>query len=122
MYIFLVLPSIIFIVINAFFRPPSLSRRSPDEEEDRFDASGHRILRVVRREATDVADLRTEKVIQVLAPNDVQFALTSEDREEVVISSGATTTSALLSGEAVCIDTPAFVGVTISFLMILVSC
>ncbi len=106
------------------FFVPSSSRRSPAEEEDRFDSSGHRILRVVRREATDVADLRTEKVIQVLAPNDVQFALTSEDREEVVISSGAgaTTTSSLLSGEAVCIDTPAFVGVTISFLMILVSC
>ena len=31
----------------------------------RFDANGNRILRVVRREATEVADLETEKVIQV---------------------------------------------------------
>ena len=53
--------------------------------------------------------------MQVLAPNDVQFALTPEDKEEVVIN----TTSPL--SEAVCIDTPAFVGVAISFVMILVS-
>ena len=51
---------------------------------------------------------------QVLAPNDVQFALTESDKEEVVIN-----TSTSIS-EAVCIDTPAFVGVAISFVMILV--
>lgn len=73
-----------------------------------------RILRVVRREATEMADLQTEKIIQVLAPNDVQFALTGEDKEEVVIN----TTSGL--SQSVCIDTPAFVGVTVSFLMILI--
>ena len=50
----------------------------------------------------------------MIAPNDVQFALTSEDKEEVVINESRPL------GQAVCIDTPAFVGVTISFLMILI--
>ena len=40
--------------------------------------------------------------------------MTSEDKEEVVINE----TKSL--SQAVCIDTPAFVGVTISFLMILI--
>merc|ERR1712029_625557 len=40
------------------------------------DANGNRILRVVKRDATEMAEVETtEKIIQVLAPNDVQFAL-----------------------------------------------
>ena len=49
----------------------------------------------------------------MIAPNDVQFALSPSDKEEVVMNQP-------LFSEAVCIDTPAFVGVTISFLMILI--
>lgn len=41
--------------------------------------------------------------------------MNTQDKEEVVINS-----SLLEAQEAVCIDTPAFVGVTISFLMILI--
>lgn len=54
------------------------------------------------------------RIFQVIAPNDVQFALTSQDKEEVVVNSLG------LTAETVCIDTPAFVGVTISFLMLLI--
>ncbi len=86
------------------------------DDRTMVDSNGNRVIRhIVRREATEVADVETEKVIQVIAPNDVQFALTSEDKEEVVINAGS-----LLANEAVCIDTPAFVGVTISFLMIFI--
>ena len=81
---------------------------------------------LVRRETTEMADVQTEKVIQVIAPNDVQFTLNTreeegggkEDREVTVVSSSEGVFDA--SSEAVCIDTAAFVGVTISFLMILI--
>ena len=51
---------------------------------------------------------------QVLAPNDVQFSLTEEETEkEVVINANSLTNS-------LCVDTAAFVGVTVTFLMILI--
>jgi len=49
-----------------------------------------------------------------LAPNDVQFSLSSEDeKEEVVINANSLNNS-------LCVDTAAFVGVTVTFLMILI--
>ena len=37
---------------------------------------------LVRRETTEMADVQTEKVIQVIAPNDVQFTLNTRSDEE----------------------------------------
>ena len=91
-----------------------------------------RVLRhLVRRETTEMADVQTEKVIQVIAPNDVQFTLNTreekgetdderENSEVTVVSSSNSDTFIDADREAVCIDTAAFVGVTISFLMILI--
>merc|ERR1712223_2012556 len=92
----------------------SRRRRSPAK-----DANGNRILRVVKRDATEMAEVETtEKIIQVLAPNDVQFSLPlnnlENEAEEVVISYDAQDNSSL------CVDTSAFVGVTVAFIMILV--
>jgi RsiW-degrading membrane proteinase PrsW (M82 family) len=57
---------------------------------------------------------KTNLSFQVLAPNDVQFALSSEDeKEEVVINANSVSNS-------LCVDTAAFVGVTVTFLMILI--
>merc|ERR1712203_1310142 len=37
------------------------------------DANGNRVLRVVKRDATEMAEVETtERIIQVLAPNDIQ--------------------------------------------------
>jgi len=87
------------------------------------DSNGNRILHVVRREATDKeeedvdqADIETTKVIRVVAPSDVQFQLTEEGGEEVVINTNS------VPAESLCIDTAAFVGVTITFIMILIVC
>ena len=76
-----------------------------------------------------MADVQTEKVIQVIAPNDVQFTLntreekgktdTDSERDDVTVV-GSSDTFIDADREAVCIDTAAFVGVTISFLMILI--
>ena len=93
-----------------------------------------RVLRhLVRRETTEMADVQTEKVIQVIAPNDVQFTLNTreekgeggeaEERDsEVTVVSSSSNSDTFIDAdrEAVCIDTAAFVGVTISFLMILI--
>lgn len=97
--------------------------------EDVTDANGNRVLQVYRRVRRDAetgeeaedeteddveqADIETqESVIRVVSPTDVQFQLDTEDKEEVVIN--------MTSPEALCLDTAAFVGVTISFLMLLV--
>jgi len=89
------------------------------KNRERRDANGNRILRVVKRDATEMAEVETtEKIIQVLAPNDVQFSLPlnnlENEAEEVVISYDAQDNSSL------CVDTSAFVGVTVAFIMILV--
>lgn len=101
----------------------SRKKRSPT------DANGNRIISLrtkrTKREANiddennedvEEADIETERVIRVVAPTDVQFKLTDDDKEEVVIN----LSNAGL--EALCIDTAAFVGVTISFIMLLVIC
>jgi len=108
------------------------------------DANGNRIIAVVRRrgrraadadpstllvdsvhgsndeaddEEVDQADIETERVIRVVAPSDVQFQLSDdESKEEVVIN----TNSSALAAESLCIDTAAFVGVTIAFIMLLI--
>lgn len=85
-----------------------------------LDGNGNRILRIVRREAdqeeTEQADIETERVIRVVAPSDVQFQLSQDgkEQEEVVINTNS------VPAESLCIDTAAFVGVTISILMLLI--
>ena len=110
----------------------SRKRRSPTP----VDANGNRILHIVRRETTcedesvdettrasesnaanndvEQADIETERVIRVVAPSDVQFQLNEKGEEEVVINTNS------VPAEAVCIDTAAFVGVTITMLMLLI--
>eukprot|EP00096_Caligus_rogercresseyi_P002568 TRINITY_DN1474_c2_g1_i1.p1 TRINITY_DN1474_c2_g1~~TRINITY_DN1474_c2_g1_i1.p1 ORF type:complete len:574 (-),score=166.47 TRINITY_DN1474_c2_g1_i1:379-2100(-) len=78
----------------------SVSSSSEDEEED-----------------TQAVDVETKKVIRVVAPSDVQFQLSAEDKEEVVLSSSS---SNLPERDVLCIYTAAFVASTIAFLMILV--
>jgi len=95
------------------------------ERREVKDANGNRVLNVYRRvrrdtgteeeeeEEVEQADIETqESVIRVVSPTDVQFKLDTEDKEEVVIN--------MTSPEALCLDTAAFVGVTISFIMLLV--
>ena len=62
----------------------------------------------------DQADIETTRVIRVVAPSDVQFQLSEEGAEEVVINTNS------VPAESLCLDTAAFVGVTISFIMLLV--
>jgi len=89
------------------------------------DANGNRILRVVKRDATEMADVETtERIIQVLAPNDIQEVSPpleskedSNSQDEVVINFDGSVDKV---GDSLCVDTSAFVGVTVTFIMILV--
>jgi len=93
------------------------------------DANGNRVLRVVKRDATEMAEVETtERIIQVLAPNDIQevnLPLGAEEQaasqehsgEEVVINFDGSVDAV---NSSLCVDTSAFVGVTVTFIMILV--
>jgi len=110
-------------VVNSVVEEEKERRR----KREATDANGNRVLQVYRRvrrdaeteneteseEEVEQADIETqESVIRVVSPTDVQFKLDDQDKEEVVVN--------LTSPEALCLDTAAFVGVTISFLMLLV--
>jgi hypothetical protein len=120
--------------VEAADQPKSRRRRTATVP---VDGNGNRILHVVRRETTEddidettqdstqsadaaskddveQADIETERVIRVVAPSDVQFQLNDKGDEEVVINTNS------VPAEAVCIDTSAFVGVTITMLMLLI--
>merc|ERR1719422_1293638 len=83
------------------------------------DANGNRVvaMRRVRRETeaqdVDEADIETERVIQVVSPSDVQFKLAEDDKEEVVINLNSVP-------ESLCLNTAAFIGVTVTFVMLLI--
>jgi len=91
------------------------------------DANGNRILRVVKRDATEMAEVETtERIIQVLAPNDIQEVSppldtvddsNSENVDEVEINFDGSVDAV---NSSLCVDTSAFVGVTVTFIMILV--
>jgi len=96
----------------------SRRRRSPAK-----DANGNRILRVVKRDATEMAEVETtEKIIQVLAPNDVQFSLpfTNEESEDSIQPPENIVIQSNSYDNSLCVDTSAFVGITVVFLMILI--
>jgi len=107
----------------------SQRKRRSGSDVTLLDEHGNRILNVRKRAAMEMADVETtEKVIQVIAPNDVQFHLptvaetdqdgssssSQQQDKEVVIN---TNTS---PAEAVCVDTTAFVCAAVAFIMILV--
>lgn len=82
----------------------------------------YRVLRISKREAEEKPVAELEKVIQVLSPNELQDVPSNNGEEEEDEEAHATEdgpVSGLLS-ESVCLDTSAFIGVTIAFLMILI--
>jgi len=93
-----------------------------DEENSRErrslrDAAGNKVLNLrVRRETeeeVEEADIQTERIIQVVSPTDVQFKLAEDDKDQVVINLNSVP-------ESLCLNTTAFIGVTITFVMLLI--
>ena len=82
------------------------------------DANGNKVisLRRVKRETgeeEEEADIQTERIIQVVSPSDVQFKLAEDDKDEVVINLNSVP-------ESLCLNTAAFIGVTVTFVMLLI--
>lgn len=99
-----------------------LGKNDLEEEKSRErrslqDAAGNPVLNLrVRREAeeeVEEADIQTERIIQVVSPTDVQFKLAEDDKDEVVINLNSVP-------ESLCLNTSAFIGVTITFVMLLI--
>jgi len=99
-------------------------RMNNPEEEDQSclpRMHGNRVISVRRfkretvEEENDVdeADIETERVIQVVSPTDVQFKLAEDDKDEVVINLNSVP-------ESLCLNTAAFIGVTVTFVMLLI--
>ena len=51
--------------------------------------------------------------LQVVSPSDVQFKLAEDDKDEVVINLNSVP-------ESLCLNTAAFIGVTVTFVMLLI--
>ncbi|BES92586.1 Hypothetical protein NTJ_05395 [Nesidiocoris tenuis] len=75
------------------------------------------VSHVYKREAQEMTDVNTSRIIQVVAPGDVNFALNAgaSNNETVVISSAANGDS-----ETICMSVPSFVAGLIMLLVVLV--
>lgn len=76
------------------------------------------VTRIYKREAQEMTDVNTSRIIQVVAPGDVNFALNggATNNETVVISS----TNGLSDSESICMSVPSFVAGLIMLLVVLV--
>ena len=76
------------------------------------------VTHVYKREAQEMTDVNTSRIIQVVAPGDVNFALNagSSSNETVVISS----TTGSSDSETICMSVPSFVAGLIMLLVVLI--
>ena len=83
------------------------TRRSPDEEPV--------ILHVYKRDAQDMTDVPTTRIIQVVAPGDVAFTLNPNQNETVVVQNLTD-----MDGNHICLSVPSFVGGLTMMLLVLI--
>lgn len=74
------------------------------------------VSRVYKREAQEMTDVNTSRIIQVVAPGDVNFALNSAASNETVIVQS----SSEADPETICMSVPSFVGGLVMLLLVLV--
>jgi hypothetical protein len=76
------------------------------------------VTRIYKRETQEMTDVNTSRIIQVVAPGDVNFALNGiSSNETVVIQS---TSSSVPDSEHICMSVPSFVGGLVMLLLVLV--
>lgn len=71
--------------------------------------------RIYKRSAQEMTDVNTSRVIQVVAPGDVNFALSSNNNNETVVIQSARTSDP----ETICMSVPSFVGGLVMLLLVL---
>lgn len=85
----------------------SRRRRSFDAEQQ--------ILHVYKRDAQDMTDVSTTRIIQVVAPGDVAFTLNPNQNETVVVQNLTD-----MDGNHICLSVPSFVGGLTMLLLVLI--
>jgi len=85
----------------------SRRRRSVDVEQQ--------ILHVYKRDAQDMTDVSTTRIIQVVAPGDVAFTLNPNQNETVVVQNLTD-----MDGNHICLSVPSFVGGLTMLLLVLI--
>lgn len=71
--------------------------------------------RIYKREAQEMTDVNTSRVIQVVVPGDVNFALNSQANNETVVIQSARS----VDPETICMSVPSFVGGLVMLLLVL---
>lgn len=71
--------------------------------------------RIYKRAAQEMTDVNTSRIIQVVAPGDVNFALNNAANNETVVIQSARTVDA----ETICMSVPSFVGGLVMLLLVL---
>lgn len=71
--------------------------------------------RIYKREAQEMTDVNTSRIIQVVAPGDVNFALNNVSNNETVVIQSART----VDPETICMSVPSFVGGLVMLLLVL---
>lgn len=70
--------------------------------------------RIYKRDAQEMTDVNTSRTIQVVAPGDVNFALTAAASNETVVIQSRT-----VDPETICMSVPSFVGGLVMLLLVL---
>ncbi len=71
--------------------------------------------RIYKREAQEMTDVNTSRIIQVVAPGDVNFALNNAASNETVVIQSARS----VDSETICMSVPSFVGGLVMLLLVL---
>uniref|UniRef100_A0A182KG64 ZP domain-containing protein n=1 Tax=Anopheles christyi TaxID=43041 RepID=A0A182KG64_9DIPT len=71
--------------------------------------------RIYKRDAQEMTDVNTERIIQVVAPGDVNFALNNASGNETVVIQSQRT----VDPETICMSVPSFVGGLVMLLLVL---
>jgi hypothetical protein len=76
------------------------------------------VTRIYKREAQEMTDVNTSRIIQVVAPGDVNFALNGASSNETVVIQS--TSNSAPDSEHICMSVPSFVGGLVMLLLVLV--
>ncbi|KAG5893545.1 hypothetical protein JTB14_013630 [Gonioctena quinquepunctata] len=87
-------------------------RRSPEDPEEMTIVVSH----VYKREAQEMTDVNTSRIIQVVAPGDVNFALNAAQNNETVVIQSASSQDP----ETICMSVPSFVAGLVMLLLVLI--
>lgn len=96
-------------------KPRMVSANATDGIRSRRSADEPTILHVYKRDAQEMTDVPTTRIIQVVAPGDVAFTLNPNQNETVVVQNLTD-----MDGNHICLSVPSFVGGLTMLLLVLI--